>query len=178
MKTPMALALLVFAACGSNGTGGTGSGGISGTGDTTGTGGGTTVVGQYVVSADQLTVTDTSTGLVWQRDGSGSRPNCAADPDCTWVEAQAYCAGLTLDGSGWRLPTLGELHSIVDTTVTSPPMINQTAFPNTPADCFWTSSPYSSPYELPCECASDVQFSNGGEFHGFEWLGFRVRCVR
>lgn len=123
------------------GGGAPGSGGAVDTGGVVGTGGGT-AVGQYVVSADGLTVTDTSTGLVWQRDGAGSRPSCLDSPNCTWAEAKTYCAGLTLDGSGWRLPTLTELQSIVDSTVTSPPTINQTAFPNTPDDGFWTSSPY------------------------------------
>jgi len=88
-------------------------------------------VGPYIVSADDLTVTDTSTGLVWQRDGSGPRAGCSGKSGlpCTWSEAIAYCTGLNLDGSGWRLPTKDELVSIVDTTVTSGPEINQTAFP-------------------------------------------------
>ena len=127
----------------------------------------------YVVSADGLTVTDTSTGLVWQRDGSGSRPSCAINPLCTWAEAQAYCAGLTLDGSGWRLPSLTELQSIVDTTVTSPPRINYDAFPNTPVDWFWASWNAGSSGNM-----WGVNFGNGlSDFNGVG-LDHRVRCVR
>ena len=151
-----------------------GSGGMVGTGGATGTGGGNTVVGHYVVSADGIIVTDTSTGLVWQRDGSGSRPNCAQNPQCTWAESQAYCTGLTLDGSGWRWPTLTELQSIVDTTVTSGATINQTAFPNTPAVDFWTSSPSAG----SSGGALCVSFYNGGTYNSVVGDVLKVRCVR
>jgi hypothetical protein len=105
-----------------------------------------------VVGADGLTVTDTITGLVWQRDGSGTRSGCSGDAGgfgsgnltCTWDEAQAYCASLTLGGvSGWRLPAAMELHTIVDFTSTNA-TIDPVAFPNTPAKGFWTSFSYSS----------------------------------
>jgi hypothetical protein len=58
------------------------------------------------------------------------------------AEAATYCAGLTLGGlSGWRLPSLSELQSLVDNTVLSGPKINQTVFPNTiGASYYWTSS--------------------------------------
>jgi len=155
------------------GTGGVlGTLGVVGTGGT-GTGGGTTV-DHYVVSADGLTVTDTSTGLVWQRDGSGSRPICFLTPYCTWAEAQAYCAGLTLDGSGWRLPTFTELQSIVDTTVTSGATINQVAFPNTPAAWFWTSSPSAG----SSGGGRYVAFGNGYVGDDVEGYFLNVRCVR
>ena len=78
---------------------------------------------QYVVSADGLTVTDTITGLVWQRDGSDTRAGCITDGSnltCTWTEAKAYCASLALGGvSDWRLPGMKELLTIVDFTNTS-----------------------------------------------------------
>lgn len=163
------------------GTGGVlGAGGVVGTGGALGAGGVTgtgseTTVGQYVVSADGLTVTDTSTGLVWQRDGSGSRPNCTQSPLCTWPEAKAYCAGLTLDGSGWRLPTLDELESIVDLTVASPgPTIDQTAFPSTPTAWFWTSSPYAGPPAGAWAVAFNFGYSSSTDTDN----NLRVRCVR
>jgi len=58
------------------------------------------------------TVSDTSTGLMWQqdtaRDGEGyyDRMN--------WEEALAYCEALVLgDHADWRLPTIKDLDSIV-----------------------------------------------------------------
>jgi len=143
------------------------------TAETTSTGGGITV-GKYVVSSAGLTVTDTSTRLVWQRDGAGSRPNCRKDPYCKLDEAKAYCAGLNLDGSGWRLPTRYELKSIVDDTVAKPPTINQTAFPSTPAEWFWTSSPYAGSSGL----AWCIYFYSGSSGYNGVGVVHRVRCVR
>jgi len=157
------------------------SGGSSGAGGTTGIGGVTTG-GHYIVSVDGLTVTDTSTGLIWQRDGSGPRAGCSGgtaqiderDLTCNWAEAKAYCAGLTLDGPGWRLPTLGELVTLVDDTVISGATIDQTAFPNTPPWYFWTSSPYvSSP-----GVAWDVDFNTGASMILGVGSQEGVRCVR
>jgi len=168
-------------AAGSSAAGGTlGTGGALGTGGTSGTDWascpvGSNTGGRFVVSADELTVTDTCTGLVWQRNGPGPRPTCIDDPLCTGVEAQAYCTGLTLDGSGWRLPTLTELQSIVDTTVAIPPTINQTAFPGTPSEWFWTSSPL----DVSFGDALVVDFGDGSS-NGYDtgyWV-LRVRCVR
>jgi hypothetical protein len=157
-----------------------GSGSASGTGGTAGTDWSTCPTGsstRFVVGTDALTVTDTCTGLAWQRDGSGTRAGCGtatSNLTCTWAEAQAYCSGLNLDGTGWRLPSLTELKSILDVTVASPSTINQTAFPNTPPACFWTSSPYagSSGY------AWYVLFSNGNSYFCGVGDNIRVRCVR
>jgi hypothetical protein len=168
------------------GTGGfTGTGGFGGTGGTTGTGSETTI-GQYVISADGFVVADTSTGLVWQR-GTG--------PELNWNEAEAYCAGLTLDDSGWRLPTLKELMSIVDTTVANPqpcyptptstvappwplcvPTINQTAFPNTPTNFYWTST--CSPCDSSGGDAWGVDFVIASPYNLYVGWYYGVRCVR
>ena len=67
-----------------------------------------------------------------------------------------------------------ELRTIVDFTVTSGATIDATAFPSTPAEPFWTSSPYagSSGY------AWLVNFYYG--YSVFIDVGSydRVRCVR
>ena len=105
--------------------------------------------GRYSIPGDG-TVHDTKTGLVWQQ---------AAAPDAyTWSEAGSYCSGLSLAGTGWRLPSIKELMTLVDFTVAQPgPTIDATAFPNTPANWFWSSSPAagSSSYALA------VNFGNG-----------------
>jgi len=135
--------------------------------------------GEFVVSLDGLTVTDTITGLAWQRDGSGSRPNCATDPLCTWVEANAYCAGLALDDlSGWRLPAVMELRTIVDFTRTKP-LIDPTAFPNMPAtnaaESFWTSSTQTvNSFDYAWSIKFIDGFANSSAVGGYA----SVRCVR
>jgi len=119
--------------------------------------------GEFVVSADGLTVTDTITGLVWQLDGSGTRAGCTTDTThltCTWAEAKAYCASLTLAGvSGWRLPALMELETIVDPAMAGP-AIDATAFPNTTENFYWTSSSIGLTSELE-DTVVAVDFSAG-----------------
>jgi hypothetical protein len=126
--------------------------------------------GQYVVSPNGLTVTDTITGLVWQRDGSGARAGCAEHLNCTWAEAQAYCAALVLGGvSGWRVPARMELLTIVDFT-RSAPAIDPAAFPNTPAGMFWMSSPSGYPWT--------IDFHDGYVAVLSASSAYGVRCVR
>ncbi|MBD3300310.1 MAG: DUF1566 domain-containing protein [Candidatus Moranbacteria bacterium] len=53
------------------------------------------------------TITDKSTGLIWQKQDSGRGMN--------WQEALAYCEDLKLGGhSNWRLPNAKELQFIID----------------------------------------------------------------
>ena len=126
----------------------------------------------YAVDAE--TVTDLATGLIWQRDfprvDGGFVPSAV---DLTWAEATTYCATLTLAGSsGWRLPTLIELSSLVDSASTNP-AINTAAFPMVLFDRFWTSSSYAG-----APAAWVVGFSTGytaGENVGNQ---VAVRCVR
>lgn len=77
-------------------------------------------------------VIDNVTHLMWQHPvGTGIY---------NWSDAKNYCQTLSVAGhQGWRLPTVIELYSLVDFTRTDP-AIDPTAFPNTPADWFWTSS--------------------------------------
>jgi len=88
------------------------------------------------------TVTDTRTGLTWMRCAQGqSGSDCSGSATLyTWANA----APLTLSYAGhgdWRIPTMSELLSIVDSTVTSP-SIDSIAFPNTAytSGGYWTST--------------------------------------
>jgi hypothetical protein len=126
----------------------------------------------YVVDAE--TVTDLATGLIWQRDhpmlDGGSVP---AAVHLTLAEATVYCATLSLGGStGWRLPTLVELSSLVDSAAENP-AINTSAFPRVLFDSFWTSSSYAG-----APAAWIVGFSTG--YTSGENVGntHAVRCVR
>jgi hypothetical protein len=114
---------------------------------------------------DGALVRDTLTKLVWQRQASTTT--------MSWADAKTYCSSA---GSGFRLPTVKELRSIVNESVTSEPKIDQAAFPNTPPEYFWTSSPYvGSP--------GDVWYVNFGiSAFGSGWSPevstYRARCVR
>lgn len=112
------------------------------------------------------TVLDKKTGLRWQR--------AAASGYHAWLDALANCDDLVLDGnSDWRLPNYKELQTIVNEKVKSP-AIDRTAFPGTPPEGFWSSSPsVAVPFR-----AWLVDFSSGyyGEYSTD--AGYRVRCVR
>lgn len=86
--------------------------------------------GRYTVGAD--TVLDTKTTLTWQRN--------APVATYTWPDAGTYCAGLSLSGPGWRLPTVKELESLVDVRAAVAPTIDG-AFSPSPSAWFWSSSP-------------------------------------
>ena len=111
-------------------------------------------------------VTDNTTGLVWQSATSGST--------LTWQDALAYCETLALDGvSTWRLPSVKELASIVDLTQITPAI--STAFSSRPASVFWTATP--TPGFPTTGYAMD--FSSGASAsinHAFT-LSYDVRCV-
>ena len=79
-----------------------------------------TIQGRLGVGGDG-TVYDNATKLTWQQGVSATR--------LTRDEALSYCSGnaAKLPGTGWHLPSVLELTSIVDTT--DAPTIDQTAFP-------------------------------------------------
>jgi len=77
------------------------------------------------------TVTDTSTGLMWQQTVSSIY---------SWEQSLAYCEDLNLGGyTDWRLPTIKELRSIVDYSRYDP-SINMNYFPNTVSGFYWSST--------------------------------------
>lgn len=122
-------------------------------------------VGRFTVATD--TVKDNVTGLVWQRAVPAASYN--------WTNAKTYCQGLSLGGftSGWRLPAVKELSSIVDRRASNP-AIDPAAFPATPASGFWTSSAYVA----TTSGAWVVRFYDGNAgAYGFTYTS-RVRCVR
>jgi hypothetical protein len=120
--------------------------------------------GRYTFPASG-TVYDTRTQLTWQQAVDAGTYSQSA--------ASTYCTGLSLAGSGWRLPTLRELLTLVDPT-RSNPSIDPTAFPSTPIAAFWSSSPY---------VASGgngwiVDFYDGYSYDDVTSIARRVRCVR
>ncbi len=72
-------------------------------------------------------VVDTETKLTWQQSFSRA----------TWDAAKTACMAL---GSGARLPSLNELATLIDDSISTAPRIDVTAFPGTPGSGFWTST--------------------------------------
>jgi hypothetical protein len=125
--------------------------------------------GALSVGASGDTVDDPRTGLTWQR--------AVPAGGYVWLDALAYCDALVLDGaSDWRLPNYKELWSIVDVTQLQP-AVDPQAFPATPLENFWSSSPVGNMRTR----AYAVDFANGlPRYSGGPPMTTTngVRCVR
>jgi len=113
-------------------------------------------------------VTDHITGLQWQDNAE------AKTITKDWADAQTYCSSLSLDGGGWRLPTVQELQSIVVDGAYNP-SIDTTAFVNyISSDGYWSSTTYAN----YTSSAWIVGFSNGSTDYSNKTTTSYVRCVR
>ena len=113
------------------------------------------------------TVIDNVTKLVWQK--------LTPPENYDQASALSYCAALRLAGyADWRLPSVVELVSLVDTG-TYNPSIDSTMFPGTPAVGFyWSSTVYAGD---PTN-AWGVYFNNGYSDNNMAAMAYSVRCVR
>jgi hypothetical protein len=146
------------------------------------------------------TVTDNSSGLMWQKCSIGQTDDAICS-DSTWnytwywasgtydatynPASEDVCGALNRAGySDWRLPSKRELMSIVDYSVLYPGhAINTEFFPNTSATKYWSSTTVA---EDPFR-AWVVDFDGGGtngddKKYSVNYFiktdGYFVRCVR
>jgi len=137
------------------------------------------------------TVTDSNTGLMWQKCSIGQNNDTACSGSTTtynWYKAsgtyhatsnpstQSVCGALELGGhSDWRLPSKKELMSVVAYNVPYPgPTINAVFFPNTRASNYWSSSAYAGAQDA----AWGLYFGHGYIYGLYKTGGYSVRCVR
>lgn len=116
------------------------------------------------------TVTDTLTGLIWQRDDDGQARDYKA--------AISYCKTLRLGGKkGWKLPRLSELLSIVNPQT---PNRMDPAFISGKPEQYWTITEFDHGVDgknLKRQIAYTVDFANGKETTCNKTEGFLVRAV-
>ena len=135
--------------------------------------------GRYSIGSG--TVLDTKTGLRWQQTFTPG--------PYTWTAALAYCRSLSAGGfsSGWRLPSMKELRTLVDESASNP-AIDGTAFPGLPATdspvnpalFFWTATPVAT-YPITAWYLNFFDGSPGnGRINSSPAAGnsYAVRCVR
>ncbi len=123
------------------------------------------VAARYALSAAGGVATDKWTQLHWQRQATGGV--------MLWQAAKDHCAGLSLEGAGWRLPTVRELHGLVDYAGNAP-TIDQTAFVGAVKGTYWSVTPRAG-------SAVDVwvvTFSGGAIVYSTGAQTHNVRCVR
>jgi hypothetical protein len=145
-------------------------------------------------------VEDLVTGLVWEvhpddgglrdRDwryswydstgvngGHGyGRPNAGTCADSTSCDTEKYAAAVNAAGlcgyADWRLPTRGELFSLVDYGAPAAPLVDAAFLPDGVTDAYWTSSrdAIRGPWS--------VDFSDGGSRVQGRFNARSVRLVR
>lgn len=131
------------------------------------------------------TITDSTTGLVWDKCSRGQVWDNTIPPGtCTgtasthdWAAALAEAtvanAASHRGQADWRLPNRTELESLVKIDAFNP-AIDGTHFPATPSDWYWTSTTYAPNPAL----AWSVYFNGGGTNAYVKASAFHVRLVR
>jgi len=128
---------------------------------------------RFSYSANGAEVTDSKTGLTWRRCSEGqtwSAGTCTGSA-ATYTHEGALAHAQTQ--TGWRLPNVKELVSLADKS-RSNPAIDTTAFPATPSNWYWSSSPLVGNSSL----AWLVGFNYGVVTSYYRGLNFHVRLVR
>jgi len=88
---------------------------------------------RFVIVLDGGAVLDKETGLVWEKS--------PATTARTWSSAVSYCYTRTVGGrKGWRLPTVEELASLIDTTRSNPALPGGHPFLNVQSNYYWSST--------------------------------------
>jgi hypothetical protein len=120
----------------------------------------------------QYKILDKETGRVWEKS-----PNTSAR---TWFDALGDCYNLEVGGGriggrkGWRLPTIEELASLVDTSQSAPTLPAGHPFENVQSSFYWSAITFAS----STNSAWVVNFSTGGVLGGTKSLSLFVWCVR
>ncbi len=100
----------------------------------------------HYIAYDDGTVLDTQTGLLWMRCALGQTwdgKTCVGEAaTMTWDEACQQTGDGFAGCRDWRMPTFEELKTLVDKSQGGA-KIHPQAFPNCPANWFWSGSPVS-----------------------------------
>lgn len=122
---------------------------------------------RFKLVLDGAAALDKETGLVWEKS-----------PDTTtrtWTSAFSYCYQRQVGGrKGWRLPTIEELASLVDTSQSNPALPAGHPFTNVQSNFYWSSTTYASSTSV----AWGVDFYSGSVSLSVKGSGYYVWCVR
>jgi hypothetical protein len=117
---------------------------------------------------ERLTVTDSETGLMWQRGEPG---------EMNWEAAKSYCQNLSLAGyTDWQLPdkeTLQQMFAYSKGGHYSEAELRR-MFPGIHSSYYWSSATYVRYTSV----AWGVSFSSGSVGNDLKGLNYYVRCVR
>jgi hypothetical protein len=124
--------------------------------------------GRFVDALGGAAVLDKETGLVWEKSPSTST--------YTWISAINYCANLNVGGrKGWHLPTVEQLASLVDNSVSgSPKLPTGHPFLNVQSFYYWSATTYANDATV----AWYVNFTNGFVGLSIKTNDYYAWCVR
>jgi len=90
--------------------------------------------GRFILMFGGAAVTDVQTGFTWEQS-----------PDFfygAWSEAIAHCQAKTVGGQvGWRLPSIKELATLIDSSQKDPALPSGHPFGNIKSSIYWSSTP-------------------------------------
>ena len=99
------------------------------------------------------TITDLSTGLMWVRDGSclgwlsWQAAMTAAQDLNSMAKVEEHCGNLNISYDDWRLPTIQELESLINSESKEPyGFLNFYGFRAIQPDSYWSSTTGPNPY--------------------------------
>jgi len=112
-------------------------------------------------------VLDNETGLVWEKQPSTGVGD--------WIDRLTRCYTLEVGGrKGWRVPTIEELASLVDTSQLAPTLPAGHPFINVQLGFYWSATTIANDTSL----VWGVDFNTGGVGIGNKSGGHFVSCVR
>jgi hypothetical protein len=91
----------------------------------------------------------------------------------TWTQALEQATAASDGGPAWRIPEFFELRTLLDPNA-SAPAIDKRAFPDTPADWFWTNVRFAGHSQEDCL----VNFAGPGSHRCNLGGRFHLRLVR
>ena len=121
-------------------------------------------------------VVDHTTGLEWQDDYSDNNDSVKK---ASWENAETYCNALSLDGKDdWRLPSIEELESMVNSAHIDP-AANTAIFQYITSDYYWSSTVAADDNDYAWYVHFEEGFSGDGtsNFYNKTEESY-VRCVR
>jgi hypothetical protein len=124
-------------------------------------------------TADWACTKDNVTKLVWSLQSLGTMSWSTANTTST-TGAGHNSAGRCGYTSGWRVPSVKELLSIVHAGRSTNPMVDDSYFPLTNSVPYWSSNPYAPDPSI----AWGINFYAGDTFVDSNSKGFYVRLVR
>ena len=122
---------------------------------------------RFVLVLDGAAVLDKETGLVWEQSPGTNT--------YSWLSSQIHCIDNTVaNRKGWRLPSIEELSSLIDSTQSALALPSDHPFNNVQSSYYWSSTTHATNTD-----AAWVVYLNYGNANNLDKSShYYVWCVR